>query len=320
MKAIAKELLLGVAVGDALGVPFEFLSRERMALSPAKDMVGHGTHNQLPGTWSDDSSLTFCLAEAMVKDYGLVHTAENFVKWRNKGYWTARNSVFDIGMTTTDAISDLYDLLEQKRYRDLRLLKYQAEEYDNGNGSLMRILPLVFETMGKPIKAQFELVWDNSSLTHRHIRAGMSCMIYLRFAEHLIAGLDKTAAYQKTREDILQLWKEIEFADREQGHFKRVIQTDISTYEEDTILSGGYVIESLEASFWCILKTTSYEEAVLKAINFGHDTDTTAAITGGLAGLLYGSDSIPEFWLVSLARLEDIIDLADRLAHKYRKR
>ena len=242
MKAIAKELLLGVAVGDALGVPFEFLSRERMALSPAKDMVGHGTHNQLPGTWSDDSSLTFCLAEAMVKDYGLVHTAENFVKWRNKGYWTARNSVFDIGMTTTDAISDLYDLLEQKRYRDLRLLKYQAEEYDNGNGSLMRILPLVFETMGKPIKAQFELVWDNSSLTHRHIRAGMSCMIYLRFAEHLIAGLDKTAAYQKTREDILQLWKEIEFADREQGHFKRVIQTDISTYEEDTILSGGYVI------------------------------------------------------------------------------
>ena len=317
MGHVAKDLLLGVAVGDALGVPYEFWSRERMALEPATEMTGHGTHRQLPGTWSDDSSLTFCLAEALAKGYGLVHCAENFIKWRNESYWTARGSIFDIGMTTASAISDIQTILEQKRFRDLRLLKYQAEEYDNGNGSLMRILPLVFELKGLKPKAQFELVWDNSSLTHRHIRAAMACTIYLNFAELVIEGLPKKQAYSKTQRKIMDLWEEMEFAERERKHFARVIQNDISKVDEHGILSGGYVIESLEASMWCIMNTSNYAEAVLKAVNLGHDTDTTAAIIGGLAGLIFGSDSIPAPWVEQLARLEDILDLAGRLERRY---
>lgn len=317
MKNSAKNILFGIAIGDAVGVPYEFSSREQMKKYPAKDIVGYKTHNQPPGTWSDDSSLTFCLAESLIKGYSLKSTAKNFVKWKNESYWTARNSVFDIGMTTAKAITRLENILENKTIDDLELLKYQAEEFDNGNGSLMRILPLIYEIKDKDINEQFDIIWKNSALTHRHIRSAMSCLIYLKFAEYLMSGKTKTYAYQETRSDIKKYWSIMNFSKNEQESFKRIIQNDITSYDEKTILSGGYVIESLEASFWSFLNTDTYESAVLKAINFGHDTDTTGAITGGLAGIYYTYDGIPQFWIVSLAKMEEIDDLSKRLNQKY---
>lgn len=313
----AINLLLGVAIGDALGVPYEFSSRAEMEANPAKDMVGFKVHNQPPGTWSDDSSLTFCLAEALANGYNLKETAINFIKWKNEAYWTARNEVFDIGMTTSRSISRLEKILIDGDVDALKTLKYGAKEQDNGNGALMRILPFVFEIKGKDIKTQFELIWENAALTHRHIRSAMCCMIYLNMAEHLIAGLEPAAAYQKNRSDISNLWEIIDFAKEERKHFQRVIQNDIRTAPQSSILSGGYVIESLECSLWSFLNTTSYESAVLTSINFGHDTDTSAAITGGLAGLYYKEENIPDYWIVSLARMDDIYDLAKRLENYY---
>jgi len=317
MKNSAINILLGVAVGDALGVPYEFSERDKMKYNPATDMIGFRTHNQPPGTWSDDSSLTFCLAEAMVNGYDLKRSAINFIKWRNEAYWTAEEEVFDIGMTTNKAISRLQKILISNRLDDLATLKLHAEESDNGNGSLMRILPLIFEIKGKNSKLQFDMVWENSALTHRHIRAAMSCMIYLKLAENILDGLEKLPAYKKTKQDIALLWDEIDFPARERVHFYRIIQDNIYNAHEDTIMSGGYVIEALEASLWSFLKTDSYKNAVLKVINFGHDTDTTGAITGGLAGLYYGIESVPKPWIDSLARLDDIINLAQRLNIKY---
>ncbi len=318
MKEIGTDMLLGIAVGDALGVPFEFSSREQMLKSPAKDMVGFKTHNQPAGTWSDDSSLTFCLAEALTQKYTLEAVAINFVKWRNEAYWTAHNEVFDIGMTTTRSISELETILKKGNSEELKSLKYAADESDNGNGSLMRILPLIFEIYQQPIKTQFEVVWENSALTHKHIRAAMSCMIYLKLAEYLINGLTKEEAYSKTRTDIVNFWEEIDFSENEQVRFIRLIKDDIRSLKALSINSGGYVIESLEASFWSFLTSTSYEECVLKSINFGHDTDTTAAIAGGLAGLYYGSKNIPPFWLASLAKFEEIQELGKKLDEKYK--
>ncbi|WP_207536462.1 ADP-ribosylglycohydrolase family protein [Desertivirga arenae] len=318
MKGNAIDLLLGVAIGDALGVPYEFLSREEMVARPAKGMVGYGTHHQPAGTWSDDSSLTFCLAESLHAGYSLNTTAANFIKWRNYAYWTARNEIFDIGVTTNRAITRLAKILNGEDPAELRLLKYEAEEFDNGNGSLMRILPLLFEVKDKGLKEQFEIIWENSALTHRHIRAAMSCMIYLNLAENLLIEQDKNSAYQKTRCDINQLWEEMNFSDAEKTHFARIVQNDIREAKKETILSGGYVIESLEASLWSFLNTESFESAVLTAINFGHDTDTNGAITGGLAGLYYGRKEMPEVWIVSLARMENIIELGEKLEKKYR--
>ena len=313
------DALLGVAIGDAVGVPLEFSSRAQMIANPAKDMIGYGTYNQAPGTWSDDSSLTFCLAEALTSGYNLQNISNNFIKWREEAYWSARGKVFDIGHTTHKAISRLNEILTTDNLEQLSELKEDGEEFafENGNGSLMRIMPLLFYIKGKPIAEQFNIIWEVSALTHRHIRAGMSCLIYLRLAEKLMEGKQKEVAYQEMRADILSFWEVIEFPDSERAHFSRVVQNDIRTTTIEALKSGGYVIEVLESSIWFFLQKESFEDTILSIINIGHDTDTSAAIAGGLAGIYYGQKSIPEYWLISLARLEDILDLGNSLHQKY---
>jgi len=311
------DALLGVAVGDALGVPFEFRSREQMAAEPAKDMVGYGTHNQSPGTWSDDSSLTFCLAHSLTNGYVLIDIAHNFIKWRYEAYWTARGNIFNIGNTTLSAIRRLKHLFETNDISGLMQQKLYGEEFENGNGSLMRILPLLFYIKGKPIKKQFDITWEVSALTHRHIRAAMACFIYLKLAEKLLEGKDKIVAYQNMRNEIAEFWDTIDFADEERTLFSKVIQNDIRDTPIEDLKTGGYVMEVLESSIWFLLNKDSYEETVLSIINLGHDTDTSAAIAGGLAGIYYGSEGIPKYWLASIARLEDIIELGGKLNEKY---
>lgn len=309
--------LLGVAIGDAMGVPYEFKSREEMARNPAKDMIGYGTHNQKPGTWSDDSSLTFCLAESLAEGYDLADMASKFIAWKEKDYWTARGNVFDIGITTSRALSRLKGLIENEDFEALRQQKYGGDEYDNGNGSLMRIIPLLFYIKGKPIAEQFEIVWEVSALTHRHIRAAMSCLIYLKLAEFLLEGTSKEDAYTKMQTVIQDFWQKMDFPMKERAHFQKIIQQDIREIPRADLKSGGYVIEVLESGIACFLQEDTYEKTILSIINLGHDTDTSAAIAGGLAGIYYGTDGIPEYWVVSLARMEDIIELGHKLNKKY---
>lgn len=310
------DALLGVTIGDAVGVPYEFTSREEMQANPATDMIGHGTYNQPKGTWSDDSSLTFCLAESLVGGYNLKDMSERFIKWVDEAYWTAHNQVFDIGITTSIAISRLRVIIDESNLEELERQKDYGNERDNGNGSLMRIIPLLFYIKGKPIKEQFNIVWEVSALTHRHIRAAMSCMIYLNLAEKLLEGKDKVDAYKEMRVDIAKLWDAIDFPEKERKHFEKVIQNDIRDTGIDDLKTGGYVIEVLESSIWFFLNKDSYKDTILSIINLGHDTDTSAAIAGGLAGLYYGREEMPEEWVAHIARLDDIVELANKLNEK----
>ncbi|EAY25362.1 ADP-ribosylglycohydrolase family protein [Microscilla marina] len=309
--------LLGVAMGDALGVPFEFRRSHQMKETPAVDMVGHGTHNQLAGTWSDDTSLTLCLAEALTKGYDLVNIAQEFIAWRYESRWTARGKLFDIGRTTAVAIAKLKSFLEHGVPEALSNQKGLGDDRENGNGSLMRIMPLLFYIKGKDIRTQFNIIWEVSALTHRHIRAAMSCLIYLKLGEHLLAGKDKLLAYEQTRKDVLALWEVIEFPESEKTVFEKSVIQDIRSLPRTDLKSGGYVIEALEASLWCFLTENSYAQAVFSVINLGHDTDTTGAITGGLAGLYYGMQDVPPRWHNVLARHDDIVTLGKLLYEKY---
>lgn len=313
----ASEILLGVAIGDALGVPYEFRSRARMDESPCTEMRGYGTYHQPAGTWSDDSSLTFCLAESLLDGYNLADISKNFVSWESTAYWTATNEVFDIGIRTSKAISTLEHILVTVELSELNNLKYYGVESDNGNGSLMRIIPLLFYMQDFTIDEQFEIIRDVSALTHGHIRAAMCCLIYLRFAQHLQNGHELADAYSKMRTEVQSLWSRIDFDKDEQQHFQRTIDQDISLLHRNDISSEGYVIHSLEASFWCVLNAESYSETVLKAVNLGGDTDTTAAIAGGLAAIAFGIDDVPTSWLETLARKDDIIELGKKLDEKY---
>lgn len=312
-----KAALFGVAIGDAVGVPYEFSLREKMINDPAIDMIGYGTYNQPPGTWSDDSSLSFCLAESLATEgIDLAKIASNFCMWKKNAYWAARNEVFDIGITTSNAIHRLSEILEKGNLEELRNQKNYGTESENGNGSLMRIIPLLFYITGKPIKEQFDITWDVSALTHRHIRAAMSCLIYLKLAENILNSNTKERAYTETRKEISDFWNDIDFPPEERLHFKRLIQEDIRKTAIDDLKSGGYVIEVLESSIWFFLNKDSYKETVLSIINIGHDTDTSAAIAGGLAGIYYGYNGIPEEWLKQIARKADIENLANRLGDK----
>ena len=179
-----KSVLLGVAVGDAVGVPFEFYSRANMLENPATNMVGHGTYSQPAGTFSDDSSLTFCLAEALSAGYDLQEIANNFIMWVEEGYWTAHGEVFDIGIATEEAIENLMNGVYPE-------MSGGDDEYSNGNGSLMRIAPLLFYLLDKPIQERFEVTKLVSGITHRHIRSVMACFFYLEFARCLVGALRK---------------------------------------------------------------------------------------------------------------------------------
>lgn len=316
-KRLAVSALLGVAVGDALGVPFEFSPSEKMQINPACDMVGYGTYNQKPGTWSDDTSLTLCLAESLIKGIDLMDISKSFIRWKDEDYWTARNQLFDIGITTSNAISRLKIIAQNNDLELLENQKRHGEAYENGNGSLMRIIPLLFPIKNWPISDQFDLIWKVSALTHRHIRAAMSCLIYLKLAENIILGMDKEQAYQKMRMDITAFWKEIKFSQEEQLNFTKLVQNDIKDVPVDDLKTGGYVIEVLESSIWFFIKKDNYADTVLSIINLGHDTDTAGAIAGGLAGLYYGADSIPHRWLDQLARKKDILSVANKLESKY---
>lgn len=187
-------------------------------------------------------------------------------------------------------------------------------EEDNGNGSLMRTLPLAFYLKDEEnIEKLYQTVKEVSSITHGHFRSVFACFVYVIFAIELIKGKDKKAAYLHTQKTALEFAEIQGFNPKEIQLFDRILKNDISDYHEDTISSGGYVLHSLEASLWCFLNSESYAEAVLKAVNLGEDTDTTGAITGGIAGIYYGFENIPQEWISVLARKEDIENLCIKI-------
>lgn len=302
-----KSLLFGVAVGDALGVPAEFKRREFLRHNPITGMIGHGTHHMPPGTFSDDSSLTFCLAEALTGEFDVNVIGQNFILWLDEGYWTATGTVFDVGNTTHYAIARMKQGItaEQAGGRDT---------YSNGNGSLMRIAPLAFYLSDKSLNERFELTRKVSSITHGHIRSIIACFYYLEFCLGLLKGEDKFDIYKKLQGEIPAFLASLAVDKAEMALFRRLLEEEIHQLPEEAISGDGYVLHTLEAAVWCLLTTDSYGDAVLKAVNLGDDTDTTGAVTGGLAGLLYGINGIPSQWISQLARNEEIEELAGRLA------
>jgi ADP-ribosylglycohydrolase len=305
-----KDLLFGVAIGDALGVPVEFESRKTIKENPVTNMIGYGTYNLPPGTFSDDSSLTFCLAEALTIDFNLQTIADNFVAWLYDDFWTADDSVFDVGNVSERAIKRIKKGIRPE-------LAGSTDANSNGNGSLMRISPLIFYLLDKPINERFEITKQVSSITHGHILSVIACFYYLEFALMLLSQKNKFEIYRELQAKISNHLHSILIDSKEIAFFDRLLKGNIFELPEEQIYSIGYVLYTLEASIWCLLTTDNYKDAVLKAVNLGDDTDTTGAVTGGLAGLLYGYKNIPSKWISKLARKNDILDLATRMNDRF---
>lgn len=303
-----KSAILGLAVGDALGVPYEFISRDIIKKNPCKDMIGYGTHNKKAGTWSDDTSLTLCLLDNLNnKNINYNDIMNSFVLWYDNGKYTADGHIFDIGITTSDAINN-YKSGKNPIKCGL------SDEYSNGNGSLMRILPIAFYIKKYFNSQLFEnsevinIIYNVSSLTHSHKRSLIACIIYTAIALNLINNMNIEESINKALKDSFDYYKN----EKELNNYKRIFDSDFKKINDVKIESSGYVVHTLEASIWILLNTSNYEDAVLKSVNFGDDTDTTAAVTGGFAGLYYGIDNIPSKWIDILVNKELIINICNK--------
>ncbi len=308
--------MMGYVVADALGVPVEFKSRAVLDLNPVTDMLEYGTYKQPKGTWSDDSSMTLCTLESLCKGVDYNDMMDKFILWAENGYMTAHDEVFDIGVSTRTALS--------RCNRGTPALQCGGSEFDeNGNGSLMRILPLVFylnRTVGPNFTSKptsYEIIHNVSRLTHAHPISLISCGIYAAVANELLMG---KYVYDAVKDGINIAKKyyrsKIEYA-QYLKLFLRVNPDKLMELDRNAIRSTGYVLHTLEASLWCLLQTASFKDCLLKAVNLGDDTDTVAAVAGGLAGLCYDLSSLPEDWLSCIAKKELIRELCTEFCDKY---
>ena len=300
-----KDGIIGFAIGDALGVPAEFKTREKLTICPITDMI---SSDHVPaGTWSDDTSMTLATLHSIIEK-GEIDTndmADKFLKWFRNAEYTATNETFDIGRTTLQALAK-YELK-----LDYASNCGGSSEYDNGNGSLMRMLPIAYYIYYKNIndyKEIYNIIKNVSSITHAHEISILGCYIYVNFALELLKNKNMINAYKSIKE------LNYNFFNKESiNKYIRILNGNIKNLSENEIESTGYVVNTLEAVMWLFLNSNDYNNTILKAINLGEDTDTIAAITGGLLGIYYGSSSIKESWKKQLKKYDYIIQLCNNL-------
>lgn len=298
--------ILGLAVGDALGVPLEF--KDPGTFQPVEDMIGGGPFDLLPGMWTDDTSMALCLAESLTEKgkFDPVDQLTRYLKWYREGYLSANSICFDIGNTTRRAITLFAETGEPYPGPD--------DEYSAGNGSLMRLAPVPLFYILDPLRAM-EMSGRSSCTTHKHILAVDSC----RFLGGLIHG----ALIGKSKEELLSpRYSAVENYWEEKPLATLVDEVACGSYKEKEppeIRGRSYVVKSLEAALWAFHKTNNYEEGCLLAVNLGEDADTTGAIYGQLAGAYYGKNCIPKRWVDKLVKLDLIESIIEKLmkASKY---
>ena len=288
--------MYGFVVADAVGVPAEFKSRSTLSRNPVVDMVGYGTHNVPEGTWSDDSSMVLATQDSINVNNKIDYKdiMERFASWYKDGKYTTDGNVFDIGGTTSMAIRNY-------KYGTEPLKCGGTGERDNGNGSLMRMLPVALYVHDNGLKEErVEVISNVSALTHAHDISKLGCLIYCDYICELLEGKNKMAALISVRGNDYSKY----FSKDVVSKYDKVLKGNLASVPEAEISSSGYVVNTLTAAIWCLLNTNNYRDAVLKAVNLGDDTDTVGAICGSFAGLIYTKKNIPSKWIENLKNKE----------------
>lgn len=268
--------LLGLAVGDALGEPLE--GNMPGWFRPLEDMEGQGL-------WTDDTSMALCLADSLIACQGFdaLDQMRRYLRWLKEGYLSSQDFAFGIGQTVLTAL-ERFDETDEPYCGS-------AHPRTAGNGCIMRLAPVPLAYARRPREA-IQYAADSSRTTH----AADECLDACRYFAGLIAG----AAQGVSKDELLSdhyapapdIWQEAPLAPKVDeiagGSFKRK--------QPPEIRGSGYVVESLEAALWAFYRSDSFQEGALLAVNLGHDTDTTGAVYGQLAGVFYGEQTIPEHW------------------------
>ena len=302
--------IFGACVGDILGVPVEFMSRKELARNPVIDLREYGTYNQPKGTWSDDTSMTLCTMDSLAISLDYDDMMQKFSLWLYQSEYTPHGETFDIGHATLKAI-------EKYSKGEAALNCGGDSEYDNGNGSLMRMLPIAFYIFNKygveiANDEAMSIIHCASSLTHSHPRSHIACGIYIHIANFLMNEKNLEKAIEKGIQQAFHYYQALPLYATELHHFNRLSDSHFPYLPIESINSSGYVVDTLEAAIWCLSNTKNYKECVLKAVNLGEDTDTVASIAGGLAGLYYGVGEIPNDWLQAIVKRDFIEGVCEK--------
>lgn len=281
--------LYGVAVGDALGATLEFMTKEQIQAryggGGLRDIVGGGWLGLRPGEWTDDTEMTLAVAEGVIAapDNPVPRIGEGFLRWRD-------SNPPDIGATIRAAFH-AYD-----RLQDWYQAAKEVDELSGltaGNGALMRTLPLAF-AYSNALKLYTQCM-EVARMTHWDPEAGLTCFVYCLTVQGLCRWLSFAEAYKKA---LVALWNILPPGEKKDTVSSHLVQKigDVIDWPEERLRPTGYTVDTLACALWCVANTDSFEEAVIKAVNLGGDADTVGAVTGGLAGVMYGFDTIPVRW------------------------
>jgi ADP-ribosyl-[dinitrogen reductase] hydrolase len=292
--------LLGLAAGDALGTTLEF--EPPGTFTPITDMVGGGPFNLKPGQWTDDTSMALCLAESLVecKRFDPIDQLTRYCRWYRKGHLSSTDRCFDIGNTTRAAL--------ERFERSGEPFPGSTDARTAGNGSLMRLAPLVLAFASDP-KTAIAMAGESSQTTHGAKEAVDACRYFAALVLGALEDRHKAEILAPHFSPLPGLWTEAPLAPK----IAAVAAGSFKVKDPPTIRGTGYVVDCLEAALWAFSRSTSFRDGALLAVNLGDDADTTGAVHGQIAGAYYGEHGIPEPWRATLAHRDLIERLADRL-------
>jgi ADP-ribosyl-[dinitrogen reductase] hydrolase len=277
--------LVGLAIGDALGAPVEF--KERGTFGHVSEMQPGGYFRLPAGAWTDDTAMALCLADSLLYNADLDprDLLNRFLRWVDVNENTSTGRCLGIGQNT-------FVTLGQYR-RTGNAIASPVKGRSDGNGSLMRVAPIACRHWLNRAKAR-RIARNQSYTTHASDFAAAACEAMTLLQCTLIAG----APWRQALADLHDLSCPDDIA--------KVLRGSWQTKSIPEIRSSGYVVDTLEAALWAVDTTLTFEDAVVKAVNLGHDADTVGAVTGQLAGALYGIESIPLRWQDTLLQLPNI--------------
>lgn len=287
--------LYGLLIGDALGVPYEFHPASAI---PPRDLIDmtpparfRRAHAKVkPGTWSDDGALALCLLASLLEKDGLdlVDLAGKFLNWCTSGYLAVDGRGFGIGIQTSLAFENLKSGIPPETAGP-------CDVESNGNGSLMRSLPLALWHRGSD-QDLVGLAHSQSLVTHGHEHSQVCCALYSLVAKRLLEGQTMNAAWERAQEDLATLYHDSPYA---------AALEFVQSVKAHQPQGSAYVVDSLWSAKSACQEST-YAGVVKAAIALGNDTDTTACIAGGLAGIHFGFDAIPLRWM-DILRGRDLV-------------
>ena len=298
--------IFGLIIGDVVGVPYEFYEAEELPEIGKIDMIPpkefEKSYPDVPyGTYSDDSAQFLCILDSYIQNdsFNIEDIADKISRWLNEVLWAVDNIVFDVGNQTLKAIREFK--------RGISPLKSGfIVPNGKGNGSLMRDLGIVLLHKG----TEEELIknsHEQSMITHGHICNQICCALYSLIARNLLLGYEFNHSYNMAVKKLKEVYK---------------LNSDYLGELENNIISNnliesgtGYVVDCLKSTFKVIRESNSYEETIKKSIALGNDTDTTAAVAGGLAGIIYGYDNIPKRWIKELRGKEKILNIINNIEY-----